>query len=548
MNDRTGGHENTDRHTVTRILDDTYGRPGVPPLGDRHRDVIVADGYGVRVHVRDGHLIIDDGLGDHRRTRRLTRSQRTVRRLVVLSRTGTLTLDAIRWCTDTGITLVCAREDGTLDALAGPPQHHDARLRRAQALATTTDVGLGIARDLVTAKINGHSGNLDHLGADPDVLTPHRRRVETAPSTVDILDAESRAAADYFAQWAGRVNVTFTGRAARVPDHWRTFNARTTPLSTSRANRKAVDPVNALLNYGYTLGEAECRRACATLGLDPALGVLHQDRAHRDSLALDLLEPLRPVIERTVLDLVARRRFGPVDFIETSDGRCRLTESITHPLTLSMTGWARYLAPIVESVAAAIADSATGKVRTRTPLTNTVRIIAGRSGRRTRSAARTVTLAGTAHVDRRCEHCGRKLTGTARKVCADCRPEQRRDQLADALTRSRTDTWRVNSTSSETREKRVAAITRNRAETLRWETDHGRDPADRAAYQRDTAPHLTELTTSDIARSLEVSQSAALRIRTGKLIPHVRHWGTLNAMIRPGSESNLYVKSNDQDH
>jgi len=322
----------------------------------------------------------------------------------------------------------------------------------------------------------------------------------------------------------------FTGKTSQVPDHWRTFTARNTPLSTSRSNRRAVDPVNALLNYGYALGEAESRRACSALGLDPALGVLHHDRAHRDSLALDILEPLRPTIERTILDLLTRRRFGPVDFVETPDGQCQLTESVTHPLAESMTGWGRTLSPIVEHVAAALADSATGKIRARTPLTNSTRVTAGQPGRRARSVARAIALAGTARVDRHCEHCGRTLTGAARKVCADCRPEQRRRHLADMTAASRTDAWRERSTNDAARQKRAASIAANRAESTRWETERGHQVADRAAYLRDTAPLLESLTTADVARALGVSRSSALRIRTGKLIPHVRHWAPLHTL------------------
>jgi len=509
---------------VQHVLTDTYS-------DTRHRTVLVADGYGVRVHVRDGHLIIDDGIGDHRRTRRLTRAQRTVKRLVILSRTGNLTLDSIRWLTDTGITLICARYDGTLDLVATTTHHRDARLRRAQALATTTDVGVSIARYLITGKLTGHAHNLASLDLDPTIVTDYLLAVDEANSTVELLDVESRAAAEYFAAWAGRVHVMFTGKTSRVPDHWRTFTARSTPLSTSRSNRRAVDPVNALLNYAYSLGEAECRRACSALGLDPALGVLHHDRAHRDSLALDILEPLRPVIEQTILDLVSRRRFGPVDFIETSDGQCMLTETVTHPLAESMTGWGRIVGPVVEHVAAALADSATGKIRARTPLTNSTRVAAGQPGRRARSVARSVALAGTARVDRHCEHCGRKLKGAARKVCPECRPEQRRRHLADMQAVSQTDIWRERLTSDATRQKRTAGVATNRAESTLWETEHGHHVADRASYLRDTVPSLEHLTTADVAQALGVSRSAALRIRTGKLIPHIRHWETLNGLI-----------------
>ena len=68
--------------------------------------VLVVDGYGVHLHVRHGQLVVDDGIGQHRRQRRLPRAQRTVRRIVLLGHTGAVTLEAVRWCTDTGIALL----------------------------------------------------------------------------------------------------------------------------------------------------------------------------------------------------------------------------------------------------------------------------------------------------------------------------------------------------------------------------------------------------------------------------------------------------------
>lgn len=511
--------------TATRaVLDDTYNDV-------RSRSVIVADGYGVRLHIRDGHLVIDDGLGDHRRTRKLTRSQRTVKRLLILSGSGSISLAAIRWCTDTGIDLICARADGTLDVLSSARDHPDARLRRAQALAAGNDVGLSIGRQLLTAKITGHADVLASIGADPSPLSPHLTAIAEAGSTVQLLDAESRAAAAYFAAWVGRVHVTFAGRANRVPDHWRTFTSRASRLQTTRTTRQATDPVNALLNYGYALGEAEARKACAALGLDPAFGVLHTDRARRDSFALDLLETLRPTIESTVLDMLARRPFGPVDFIETAEGVCRLTESVTHPLAASMTRWAHVLAPAAEAVAATLADNAAGQIQSRTPLTHRTRNIGVQPGRKRRSAQRQEALATVAVLDRRCEHCGRGLTGSARKVCADCRPAQQIAHLDDIRTRSQNQHWRERVGSDEVRGRRAAGVSANRAATNTWRAENGQPPADRAAFTRDITPALATIATRTIADALGVSTSSALKIKQGKLIPHVRHWGGLNDLI-----------------
>lgn len=73
--------------------------------------------------------------------------------------------------------------------------------------------------------------------------------------------------------------------------------------------------MNALLSFLYTLLAHDCRCALETVGLDPAVGFLHRERPGRPSLALDLMEELRPVLaDRVALSLVNRRQLGAGDF------------------------------------------------------------------------------------------------------------------------------------------------------------------------------------------------------------------------------------------
>ncbi len=126
--------------------------------------VLVLDGYGLSISVSRGHLILQDGLGRHRRERRLPRAQRTVRRIVVLGHTGHITLEAVRWCADTGITLLQIDADGTVLLTAGPPGIDDPRIRRAQAAAADSQVGLHVARAVLAAKLDGQAAVADQLG------------------------------------------------------------------------------------------------------------------------------------------------------------------------------------------------------------------------------------------------------------------------------------------------------------------------------------------------------------------------------------------------
>jgi hypothetical protein len=72
----------------------------------------------------------------------------------------------------------------------------------------------------------------------------------------------------------------------RVPEHWKRFGSRISPLSHSP--RLAANPPNALLNFLYGILESEARLSAVAMGLDPAIGFLHVDTPNRDSLACDL--------------------------------------------------------------------------------------------------------------------------------------------------------------------------------------------------------------------------------------------------------------------
>lgn len=92
---------------------------------------------------------------------------------------------------------------------------------------------------------------------------------------------------------------------------------------TGRRRRPPPDPVNSLLSLGYTLLTYEAFSAVASVGLDPYIGFFHTDTYGRPSLALDVMEELRPVIvDVLVLGCLNQRRISPEDFeIGEQDGK-----------------------------------------------------------------------------------------------------------------------------------------------------------------------------------------------------------------------------------
>ena len=233
--------------------------------------VCVADGYGVRVNVERGRLVVSDGIGPNRRERRYARATHGLARLVVLSSCGTISLEALRWCAGVGIGVVVLDPfSGELHLTSGGVGNDDPRLRRSQALAVGTETGLQVTRYLVGVKLAGQASVVaERFKAHNAVETiaTLAEMIDDADSLESMRQLEAAAANSYFATWSS-LEVPFVRRdVPKVPDHWRVFEGRRSAVNPGTA-RSATDPVNVLLNYGYRLLEAEGRIACLAIGLD----------------------------------------------------------------------------------------------------------------------------------------------------------------------------------------------------------------------------------------------------------------------------------------
>jgi len=296
-------------------------------LQPRH-GVITLCGYGITACVNRGHLILRDGIGADRRLARLPRVGHGLRRLVVIGADGFVSLAALRWLADQDAAFIMLERNGKVLAATGPVRPSDVRLRRAQALANETGAALRIARELICHKLTGQEQVARDGLHNPDVahvISEFRTELANTNSIDSVRLIESQAAKVYWSAWRD-VPITFPRKdLVRVPDHWRTFGTRISPLTGSP--RLAANPPNAMLNYLYALLESESRLAAAALGLDPGLGVLHVDTKNRDSLACDLMEAVRPQVDAWVLDWISREPLARECFFEQRDGNCRLMAS-----------------------------------------------------------------------------------------------------------------------------------------------------------------------------------------------------------------------------
>lgn len=106
---------------------------------------------------------------------------------------------------------------------------------------------------------------------------------------------------------------------------------------SGRNKRPPLDNVNAMLSFVYTLLTNMIASALETVGLDPYVGVMHTDRPGRVSLALDLIEELRPVLaDRFVLSLINKKMVTGKDFTKKEDGAVLMSDKARKQL---LTEW-----------------------------------------------------------------------------------------------------------------------------------------------------------------------------------------------------------------
>jgi CRISPR-associated protein Cas1 len=160
-------------------------------------------------------------------------------------------------------------------------------------------------------------------------------RAGSCGSLEELLGVEGNAARLYFGEFDGMIKQESAAADFRFD-------------FTSRNRRPPRDPVNALLSLAYSLLSKDLTIACAAVGFDPMMGFYHQPRFGRPALALDLMEPFRPLIaESAVLSAINTRMVTSKDFLRagpsvalTPEGRrgffqayeARMDTLVTHPV------------------------------------------------------------------------------------------------------------------------------------------------------------------------------------------------------------------------
>ena len=384
-----------------------------------------------------------------------------------------------------------------------------------------------IAREFISAKVSGQEVLVREKLKDirtADFIAALGARLADATDLDAIRGIESRAAAEYWSAWRDLPILFPRKDANRIPSHWLTFGPRHSPLTGGP--RLSVNSANSLINYTNAVAESECRLAACACGLDPGLGVLHTDTANRDSLALDLIETIRPAIEAWILNWLMHEPLRRSDFIETANGNCRLSSRLCSKLSETAPIWGKLVAPWAEYVAHSLRASDTSRPdapgRFSTPLTQTNRRKekgASPQDLKMPGVGRTCRGCGTpTRVGRNCPKCGREISKT--KLI----------ELAKA--------GRVAALSPEARQKHSETLRRHHAAKRAWSSAQQPSWPDEPTYIREIQPRLASVAISAISSTLGVCESYAADIRAGRYRPHPRHWRAL-AQLAGGLSANF---------
>lgn len=220
---------------------------------------------------------------------------------------------AIRALAWRNVTIVWCSSSGRIYSWSQPASLPNGQARVRQHVMAERG-HLPLAAEIVSSKIANQATMLRRNGDAPERAIALRRlqkAVLDANDLTSLFGLEGEAASIYFGGFSSMLSVAALEHAGF---EWK-----------GRRGRGATDEINILLNYAYSLLNAECIRALVACGLDPHAGVLHSSSRNKPAMALDLMEEFRaPIGDSVVLTLINRREISQSDFSSVT-GTPRLT-------------------------------------------------------------------------------------------------------------------------------------------------------------------------------------------------------------------------------
>jgi CRISP-associated protein Cas1 len=315
------------------------------------QSALILAGHGVYLRIHGGALQIQNGLTHYpqqRETYLFFRGDADLpARIILLDCDGSVSFDVLSWLNEQQVSLIQIGWRGEIICVAGNGGYSANPFRVQWQIKTRDNPGCRIeyCRRLISQKIEASILTLEKSIRRSE---KSERAISVAYAALTRLDAcepnsivelralEANCAAAYFRAWQG-MPIKWRGTSRRpIPDNWNSILQRSSPFHLA-GNRNAAHPVNAILNYAYTVLESELRIKAIADGYNPTIGIMHEGRDGSSKFVFDLMEPERPKVDRAVLDFVKVTVFDPADFTIRNDGVVRLNPQLArHVVALTV--------------------------------------------------------------------------------------------------------------------------------------------------------------------------------------------------------------------
>jgi CRISPR-associated endonuclease Cas1 len=303
---------------------------------------LILSGHGISLRIEGGSLTIRNGFTHYpqkQETYRFFKGELAIpHRIIILDGSGSISFDVLSWLAEQGVSLIRIDWRGDLVCVVSRSGYAANRYRVQWQREMRDDKTLRMEFSIskIAQKIENSISTLEKAirrneawnKAMEIAYSALTKLDERQPKTISELRAlEANAAAAYFRAWRG-MPIKWCGiTKGPIPETWKQIGPRTSIFHLT-GNRNASHPVNAILNYAYTLLQSGIQINAISEGYDPTIGIMHEGSDGSAAFVFDLMEPHRPLVDRRILEFVRERVFHPADFVIRSDGVCRLNSEM----------------------------------------------------------------------------------------------------------------------------------------------------------------------------------------------------------------------------
>lgn len=228
-----------------------------------------------------------------------------------------MSTDAIKLCLECGVNLIlCKRNGAPIGRFWYSSLGKNSEIRRKQYLLPGTELETELSRRIVSRKLSGQRKLLNDMKNNRDSET--EELIEALTSIEVTLPKISSAGKKSLLGMEGNCSKRyFRAISSLMPENFK---------FSKRNRRPSEDRFNCVMNYYYGFGYRQAENAIVVNGLDPNAGIYHCDQYGKPTLSFDVVEIMRPTIDRLIIYLISKHRIKD-EFFDFSDSSCLLTKT-----------------------------------------------------------------------------------------------------------------------------------------------------------------------------------------------------------------------------